>query len=138
MTGRGHIDIDQMRGRCPDARLTANAKLGAFRFIINSRGVATIVEDDSSEVHGVLWQLTHPDEDSLDHYEGVKYGLYSKEYFQVLTEDGEAVEVLVYIAADRVEGEPGGGYMRRIFEAAQDRGLPVAYIAELKKWIQGR
>lgn len=132
-----NMDMDQMRDRCPDSRPTANARLDSFRIIINSRGVATIVKDDSSTVHGMLWQLSPPDEDNLDYYEGVKYGLYSKEYFRVQAEGGEDGEALIYIASDRVEGEPGGGYMRRILEAAQDRGLPAVYIAELRKWDEG-
>jgi cation transport regulator ChaC len=131
-----NMDTIQMRGRCPDSVPVATAELFGYRFIINSRGVATIVEDESSIVHGVLWRTTDEDEESLDHYEGVSSGLYSKEYLRVKTEDDEVVKALVYVAADRAEGESRNGYMKRIIEAADKMGLPETYAAELKKWIR--
>lgn len=130
-----NMDTGQMHDRCPDSRPITNAEIAGFRFIINSRGVATIVQDDSSIVYGVLWETTPEDEARLDQYEGVKHGTYSKSYLRVMTEDGGQTKALVYIAADNVEGEPRNGYMRRILEAAENMGLPETYIAELNKWV---
>jgi gamma-glutamylcyclotransferase (GGCT)/AIG2-like uncharacterized protein YtfP len=127
-----------MQDRCPNSRLIANAELEGFRFIINSWGVATIVPDISSIVHGVLWQTTPQDESSLDRYEGVKHGTYSKEYMQVKTEDEGVTTALVYVAADSVEGEPRNGYMERILKAAQKMGFPESYISELMNWVRRR
>ncbi|HEY5531112.1 MAG TPA: gamma-glutamylcyclotransferase family protein [Candidatus Anoxymicrobiaceae bacterium] len=133
-----NMDTVQMRHRCPDSVPVATAELFGYRFIINSRGVATIVQDDSSTVHGVLWRTTDDDETSLDRYEGVGSGLYSKQYLRVKSEDGEAVKALVYVAADRSEGDPRNGYMKKILEAAERMGLPETYVAELKKWVRGQ
>ena len=130
-----NMDTGQMHNRCTDSRPIGTAELVGYRFIINSRGVATIVQDDSCTVHGVLWQTTDEDEASLDQYEGVEYGTYLRKYLHVDTEDREVVRALVYIAADCVEGEPRNGYMRRILEAAENMGLPETYIAELNKWV---
>jgi hypothetical protein len=46
------------------------ARLPGYRFVINARGVATVVEDQSREVYGVLWNITLDDEKALDKYEG--------------------------------------------------------------------
>jgi cation transport regulator ChaC len=131
-----NVDTLQMRRRCPDSMPVATAELFGYRFIINSRGVATIVEDESSTVHGVLWRTTDEDEASLDRYEGVSSGLYSKQYLRVKSEDGDSVKALVYVAADKSEGDPRNGYMKKILEAAERMGLPEAYVAELKKWVR--
>jgi len=41
----------------------------SYQFLINSRGVATVVEDPKSCVHGAVWWLTFGDEMQLDFYE---------------------------------------------------------------------
>ena len=133
-----NMDTVQMRNRCPDSVPVATAELFGHRFIINSRGVATIVEDESSTVHGVLWRTTYEDEASLDRYEGLSSGLYSKQYLRVKREDGDSVKALVYVAADKAEGDPRNGYMKKILDAAERMGLPETYVAELKKWIRGQ
>jgi gamma-glutamylcyclotransferase (GGCT)/AIG2-like uncharacterized protein YtfP len=133
-----NMDTVQMRDRCPASLPIGNAELSGYRFIINSRRVATIVQDDSCTVHGVLWQTTDEDERSLDHFEGVEYGTYSKEYLRVKTEDGEVVRALAYVAADRAEGKSRNGYMNMIVEAAKRMALPETYVAELKKWVRGQ
>ena len=131
-----NMDTVQMRRRCPDAAPVAKAELFGYRFIINSRGVATVVQDESSEVHGVLWRTTEEDEASLDRYEGVSAGLYSKQYLRVKSEDGDSVKALVYVAADKSEGDSRNGYMQGIVEAAERMGLPATYVAELKTWLR--
>jgi gamma-glutamylcyclotransferase (GGCT)/AIG2-like uncharacterized protein YtfP len=135
-----NMDITQMRDRCPGSGMIGKAELVGFRFIINSRGVATVVPDDSSVVCGVLWKLSEEDEARLDSYEGVEYGTYSKENFRVISTgwETEIVKALAYVAADSVEGEPGNGYMRRIIHAAEDVGLPETYVAELTTWSRGQ
>lgn len=65
----------------------------------------------------MLWRTTDDDEASLDQYEGVSSGLYSKQYLRVKHEDGDSVKALVYVAADKVEGDPRNGYMKKIVEA---------------------
>lgn len=131
-----NMDAVQMRDRCPASMPIATAELFGYRFIINSRGVATIVEDESSTVRGVLWYTSEEDEASLDQYEGVSSGLYSKEYLRVKAENGESVKALVYVAADRTEGEPRNGYMEKTIQAAERMGLHETYVAELKNWVR--
>jgi hypothetical protein len=56
--------------------------LYGYRFLINSRGVATILSAADNLVQGVMWRLLPEDEIRLDRYEGVPIS-YQKEIVQV-------------------------------------------------------
>lgn len=129
-----NMDAAQMAARCGGHELVAPAVLPGCRFVINSRGVATVVPREGSVVHGIVWSISRQDEASLDRYEGVKDGFYRKERIEVLLPDGDRAEVLVYIAAEKEEGRPRNGYLAGILRAAERNGLPDGYIEELKQW----
>lgn len=111
-----------MRTRCPGSTFRGLARLEAYRWIINGRGYANVVEVESREesVWGMVYALTPRDEARLDVNEGVPVA-YTKEMMQVEfwpvkgREDGggkldvsgeppEQTEMLVYV--DRVRVEP--------------------------------
>ena len=127
----------QMINRCPAAALAGMAVLEGHRFLINSRGVATIIEDDLAKVYGILWNITDEDERSLDWYEGVSTGIYLKRQVAIAvpTEKGVHINALVYVAADSAPGLPRSGYLRAIIDAAERKGFPKAYIEELKELL---
>lgn len=129
-----NIDEAQMQMRCPDAVRVSLGAVEGWRFTINSRSVATVVHEDASLVYGVLWHISDDDEQSLDGYEGVGPGLYSKTVAQVRTEDGKSSDALVYVAADDQPGHPRTGYLERIVTAALEAGCPSGYIEELRTW----
>ncbi len=131
-----NMDAEQMRARCPDSVLVGSARLPGYCFIINSRGVATVVANPSGVVHGVIWNTSEADRACLDRYEGVKWGTYTREYLQAETEDGKTLDVLVYVAADSESGEPREEYMEGIVAAAERHGLPGQCVEELKSWIR--
>ncbi len=130
-----NMDTGQMAHRCPGARKVGIALLNGYRFIINSRGVASVVPDKEHIVKGVVWEISPKDVESLDLYEGIASGLYRKVYMQVvLWETIESELALVYIAKDEVPGKSREGYLDSIISAAKDHGLDEEYIAELKRW----
>ena len=49
-----NMDANQMSKRCPDAVMVATGMATGFRFRINTNGVATIVPDEMSSVHGIM------------------------------------------------------------------------------------
>lgn len=129
-----NMDIEQMADRCPDAILIGKAELAGYKFILNSRGVATIVPSKEYCVHGVVWSISKKDENSLDKHEGIRYGTYIKETISIPFE-GVALEMIVYIAKDSSTGcavKPG--YMKKVYNAAQKHGLDPIYIEELNNW----
>ena len=126
-----NMDAGEMARRCPGATLIGLGALAGFRFLINSRGVATITPHPGSRVHGVLWSLNSGHLRALDRYEGVHHGLYSRTRVPVRAPTG-AVDAWVYIAADSTRGSPRPGYLEGVVTAARRAGLPADYIAELE------
>ena len=130
------MDEVQMSQRCPDAVLFGIAKLHSHRFIINTRGVATVIPQSSYEVYGILWSITEADKQSLDNCEGVKYKTYTKKMMNVEIATGKSVSALTYLASDITPGSPRAGYMEKIVAAAEHHKLPDKYIEELRIWLK--
>lgn len=130
-----NLDAAQMALRCPDASCLGRAMLEGFRFVIMSRGYATIVPLQGARVHGLLWTLTPADEARLDRYESVAQNHYRKEAVTVRAGEGGLLPVFTYIARETDSGAPRNGYLERIVRAAEVCGLPDAYIAELRTWF---
>ncbi len=125
----------QMAQRCRHATLAGLGTLPDHRFIINQRGMASVVPRVGARVHGLLWSLTVQDEEMLDQYEGVPKGFYRKVLLTIERPSGTASgRALVYVASDQKAGTPREGYMEQVLEAARALGLPVEYIAELETW----
>ena len=126
----------QMEQRCPGARAVATGLLRGWRFLINSRGVASIVPDEAGSVRGVVWELTDEHLRALDGYEGVP-DWYRRRMVEVeLPERGE-VACLTYIDESEggdVPGPPREGYLEKIMEGATNFRLPPAYIAFLRSF----
>jgi len=128
-----NMDAAQMRTRCPAATPAGTARLPEWRFSINTRQYATILPEAGAVVHGVLWHLTPADEQSLDRYEGVARGLYSKQFLPVIAA-GKTLQAMVYVAADSRRGKPFPDYIARIIAAARTAGFPPDYVHELERW----
>lgn len=128
-----NMDVDQMADRCPSAEIVGACRLDGYRFLINSRGVATLVPDASSHAFGILWDLPPEDEQTLDDYEGVPTH-YQKHLVTVET-GREAIQALIYQATDETPGRSRRGYMEGIVAAARQHGLDEAYVTELARWL---
>jgi gamma-glutamylcyclotransferase (GGCT)/AIG2-like uncharacterized protein YtfP len=131
-----NMDLEQMSNRCERAATVSTAELPRHRFIINSRGVATVVPDPASTVKGLLWKISREDERSLDRHEGVVKGAYRKAFTEVVVPDGSKVRALFYVAADSTPGKARPGYMEKIVSAAEACRLPKAYVDQLKPWLR--
>lgn len=79
-----NLSATQMEQRCPDSVAVGLAVLRGWRWLVNERGYANVVEgpdedDDEHDgagsaaagVYGVLYRLTPEDEEVLDMFEGV-------------------------------------------------------------------
>ena len=49
-----NMDQEQMRQRCPEAAFVGTASLPGYMFIINERGVATVIPKADASVPGVV------------------------------------------------------------------------------------
>ena len=129
-----NMDEEQMARRCPGARMVGICTLENTRFVLDSKGVGSIVPRFGSHVSGVIWCVTKRDIKSLDRFEGVASGCYRKEYIQVTVND-EKYDALVYISnRDLTNVGYYEGYMDRIIRAAKHHHFNPKYIDELQSW----
>ena len=132
-----NMDPKQVASRCPGAEAIGRARLADHRleFVWDSPGwgggVGTVLAAPGDEVWGVLWELTQDDETSLDSYEGVSVGAYTKERVD-LDADGESANALVYIATDDRPKQPSARYMDALIRGARAFSLPPDYIERLR------
>lgn len=128
-----NMDVSQMEHRCPGAVSRGVGTLADHRFVINRRGVATLVPHPGGLVHGLLWALTPDHVASLDHYEGVSDGRYIQDYVEVQSREDGPASALVYLATDAIAGKPRPGYLETVVRAARELQLPAEYIADLER-----
>jgi cation transport regulator ChaC len=135
-----NMDHVQMAQRCPGSVALGPARLANHRlvFVWDSPGwgggVGHVEPLPGDEVWGVLWEVTTEDEDSLDHYEGVVANVYAKATITV-EHDGEPVQAMLYLAANRRLKAPSAHYMKALVRGATKHGLPEEYIAHLRSYL---
>ncbi len=130
-----NTDPEQMRERCPGAKMLPTAELPGYRWIINTDGYATVIPAPGETVYGVLWDLQVAHLAKLDLYEAVPQGLYWREEISVVTRDTqEVVPCLIYFARSQQEGRPVPDYMEHILRCARDFGFPESYIHQLAQF----
>ena len=81
-----NMNKPQMNFRCKSSSPVAIAKLPNWKFLINSRGVATLVPKNGKAAYGVVWAISRDNEKSLDYYEGVREKIYYKCVVEILIE----------------------------------------------------
>lgn len=130
-----NMSVEQMAARCPHAILIGTGMLSGYRFMINTDRYATVVREPEAMVYGILWSLTGSDETSLDRYENVPGGTYTKETIQVADlSTGNPDPAMVYIARDNRRGRPRPAYIAGVIAAARHHQFPAGYILELETW----
>ncbi|KAK6442379.1 hypothetical protein LTR95_001395 [Oleoguttula sp. CCFEE 5521] len=80
-----NIRMSQMADRCPSSLYRGTATLTGYRWQINERGVANIVESPCDCVEGLLFSIDELDEKTLDRSEGIRLGYYEKKRMLVLS-----------------------------------------------------
>ncbi len=128
-----NLDASVFR-RCPDAIDLGNAILPDHRWLATAAGVATVVPQPDSLVHGALLSLSARDQDSLDRFEALDLGFYRREQHDVITAAGGRARAWVYFANQPDPGRPIPAYLAAVVEAARERKFPAHYIAELEAW----
>jgi gamma-glutamylcyclotransferase len=141
--------LRQMRQRCPTSEYRGVARLNGFRWIINDRGYANVVQEKDAKAHhvyGLVYSLQPEDEARLDVNEGVPYA-YTKEWLEVefwsgnldvndgkvdLSQKPEKLRMLVYIDRNRLtDDKPKEEYIYRMNMGIKDAihvGVPENYI----------
>jgi len=147
-----------MEQRCPTSNYLGIARLPNYRWIINDRGYANVVQISSPAhntstdlpisdvVYGLVYSLQPSDEERLDINEGVPYA-YTKEDLSVdfwrsegkdttdVNTKPEAVKMLVYIDRERTtHSTPKREYIYRMNMGIKDAlamGVPEEYVEKV-------
>ncbi|NVN98843.1 MAG: gamma-glutamylcyclotransferase [Geobacteraceae bacterium] len=117
----------QMESRCPQYKKIGTGRIDGWRWIITSRGYASIVESEADYLLGTVFELSESDLLNLDRFEGVTRGSYYKEILQVNIE-GKILDCMVYIDPVVEEGKPREEYINRINRGIVDAGLADDYV----------
>lgn len=128
-----------LRQECPSATPVMRAALPNYaiefrRYSTNMKGgISTIMETPGALVEGVLYRIQRAEFDALDALENVGEGLYRRETFIVLGEDGAWHRADLY----RVSRPAGPftvapDYLALMLEGAREHSLPSAYIEALE------
>ena len=96
-----NMNIEQMAFRCPRAKVVGTSKVEDYELLFRgwkSSAVATIEPKEGCSVPLIVWEITKPDEDALDRYEGWP-NFYRKQIFTIDFK-GKPTEVMIYIMND--------------------------------------
>jgi hypothetical protein len=78
-----NLHLKQMKRRCPGSKYIGTARLVNYRWHINERGYANVVETPGHWVDGLVYEINPVDEAKLDINEGVSKNAYAKRYMNV-------------------------------------------------------
>ena len=82
-----NMHLQQMAARCPDSRLFAKGILRSYKWQINSRGGANVVEGHQEDfVEGIVFTVSPSDVQALRHYENVERKFYAETEFEIEVE----------------------------------------------------
>lgn len=136
------LSYQYLRRHCPDAGFFMKAVLPNFRiaFPIYSEemkgGIGSIILDPGKLVRGVLYEIPKDEMEALDEAEGVHKGLFIRQLFLVLGEDGRLYRAALYRAVEeRGLYTPSRRYVELMWEGAEEHRLDSAYIERLKQLL---
>ena len=138
--------VDQKVERTGAIRTSVRCRLPAHRFAFNKSAApkvgayANVVPDESAAVWGVAYLCDEAAIAALDSHEGVSGGHYRHEDVEVVTDAGEVLRALTYVAGDDhvcEECRPRADYLDKILDGAHHHQLPEDYI-EMLEVLGGR
>ncbi len=136
-----NMHFERLRKRVPSAKTLGTGKLSGYKleFAKKSKdgsGKATVVKSSKKTdvVWGVISSISTNEKHLLDKAEGLGVG-YNEEHLEIITETGEVVYPLIYVADTSSVNDslcPYTWYKALIVEGAKQHGLPLEYIAALE------
>ena len=135
-----NMSIDQKQYRAGSIREQRCCRLPGYRFAFNKTAsdgtaFANIMDDPVGMVWGVCYLCDEEAFDILDGYEGVNSGDYQRHNVIVVTDAGDELEAITYVACKTrvmAETSPRDDYLQSVLTGAQEHGLPPDYIAHIR------
>lgn len=133
-----NLNIQQMRGRCPDAKVLGTAILEGYRLLFKGSRTGSYLTIEPAEGHKVpvaIWSVSETDEKALDRYEGFPTFYYKKEMPVMVKGIKSGKEyrrnAFVYIMhEERPIGIPSRQYLRTCAEGYCDFSFDQLVLAE--------
>jgi gamma-glutamylcyclotransferase (GGCT)/AIG2-like uncharacterized protein YtfP len=135
----GNMDPARMARRCPHSPQQGTGWVEGWRLTFGGENLGwegalpTVVEQDGHRVFVALYELSEPDETSLDEWDGASLGYYRKARVRVSTLDGEVLAWL-YVLNEYEGGLPSARYLAMMADAAEAAGAPADYLT----WLRSR
>lgn len=132
-----------LRSHCPSASFVMKAYLPnfrvEFRFYSERRrgGISTIIAYPGELTRGVIYEVPEEEMAVLDEVESVPQGLYARETFLVLGQDGGWHEADLYrVVEPRGPFDPARSYVGLMLEGAEEHGLDPEYVGGLRELLR--
>jgi hypothetical protein len=132
-----NMDPAQMRLRAPHSPVYGTGWLEGWRLSFGGEdmgwegALSTIVEQPTSRVYVMLYDVDRFDAERLDAWEGVETQLYTRIRVRVSTLDGEVL-AWTYVLDAYEGGSPSKRYVTIMADAAEKAGAPADYVADLR------
>ncbi len=127
-----NMNIQQMKMRCPKAKLLGTGTIEGYRLTFrgSGRGVANIEKIEGRTVPIVLWEITGRCEKSLDIYEGYPR-LYVKKDVEIINSNGEKIKAFVYVMTEEYVDSPAlpsTNYLDSIWQGYMENELDISVL----------
>ena len=138
-----NLNLEYLKEHCPSAKFVMKAYLPnyevQFRFWSKRRngGISTIISNPGELVHGIIYDVSPKDIEVLDIRESVPQGLYKRETFKVLGEDGKWHDADLYRVTEP-EGPyiPSKDYVKLMLSGSKRHNIDPLYINKIKKMLE--
>lgn len=127
-----------LRDYCPSAKFIMriyipNYRLEFRRFSTDLQGgISSIIEAPGELIHGILYDIDQAEIEALDILENVPEGIYTRETFLVMGEDGQWHRGDLYrVAHPSGPYKPAKRYVDWMIAGAKEHNLDTDYLAKL-------
>ena len=134
-----------LRDYCPSATFIMRASLPNYqiefrRFSTDLQGgISTIIEAPGEMVEGVIFDIDQTEIEALDLLEDVDKGLYLRQTFFVMGEDGQWQLCDLYrVAQPSGPYAPAKQYIQWMLDGAREHGLDSTYIAKIEAFSKSK
>jgi hypothetical protein len=134
-----NLSIRFLKQHCPNVQFVMKASLPnyrvEFRFYSQSRkgGISSIIEAPGEMTYGIIYSMPKKEMEHLDIIESVPQGLYTRETFTVLGEDGKWHDADLYrVANPQGPFAPAKSYLELMLEGAREYKMNPDFI----KWLE--
>ncbi len=133
-----NMSVPRIQARIPGAEYVALARLVRHKLTFSSPGIdasgkcdAVFTDCEKDAVYGVVYRISAADKIVLDGYEGLGAHYLTKPAI-VLAENGQAFEVFLYVATQRIENlRPYHWYKKHVLHGAQEAGMAKEYCDQI-------